>query len=147
LGLVVVACGGATSGAGESGATGPATGATGAGGPCTMAGTYLQHFDLEPGGTNCPSLFDETLTIGPKAVATGTHDLQDGGSDCSWNVDASECLLTSQCTVTLDGFVTTASGSIAFVGDQGSGKENVKIADSAGDVLSDCTYDITMTKK
>jgi hypothetical protein len=111
-----------------------------------MAGTYRQHFDLEPGGTNCPSLFDETLTIGQKAVANGNHDVLDGGSDCSWNVDAARCLLTTSCTVTLNGFVTTASGYVTFYGDQGAGKETVKIADSAGDVLSDCTYDIAMTR-
>jgi hypothetical protein len=113
-----------------------------------MAGTYTQRFALEPGGMACPTLFDQTLTITPKAVTNGAHDAgpPGTGSDCSWTVDASSCMLTTSCTLSANGFTTRASGTIAFVGAEGSGKESVRISDAGGDVLSSCAYDITMTR-
>ncbi len=150
IGVLVVACGGiATQGqSGSSGADATPGPAPGAGGPCTMAGTYSQHFSAEPGGTNCPTIYDQTLTISPKAVSAGLHDppQPDGGTDCSWYVDSQACSLSTKCAVSSNGFTTTASGSVTFVGDEGTGKEAVQLLDSTGDVISSCVYDISMTR-
>jgi hypothetical protein len=150
VGLFVAApaCGGTTSEAGESGASTPfGADGGGGGGPCTVAGTYSQHFSVEPGGTNCPILFDQTITITPKAAASGTHDLLDASSDCSWNVDPTQCMITTSCSVSFDGFTSTASGSVTFDGGAGAGKETVELLAPNGDVISSCVYDITMSRQ
>jgi hypothetical protein len=42
--------------------------------------------------------------------------------------------------------VREGEASFTFGGSSVKGKETIRSADSTGDVLSDCTYDITMTK-
>ena len=136
MGLLLLACGGSASGDDSEGS-------------CSIsAGTYTQHFVTEPGGTSCPSIPDQTLTVASNQTVTGG-----GGSGpaerapgCTSNLDSSTCTSSTSCTNTAGGLTTTISLAVTYNGASSSGKETMKSIDSTGKVLSNCTYDITMTK-
>jgi hypothetical protein len=138
---MLVACGGSTSSNGGDGG--------GTGGPCTIAsGTYTQHFTAEAGGTNCAAIQDQTITINGSQTISGDSGSgpADGGSGCTTNVNSSTCTISTNCTILSGGFSSTISTTFTFNGSSATGKETNTFADSTGKVLSNCTYDITMTK-
>jgi hypothetical protein len=141
IGLFFVACGGATS-------NGSGGGDGGASGSCSVsAGTYTQHFTTEAGGSNCPSIPDQSLTINGNETITGGGGSgpADGGPGCTTNVDSSTCTVTTNCTTTASGFTSQVSTTITFSGGSATGMETISEG-SAGQPRTTCTYDMTMTK-
>jgi hypothetical protein len=141
IGLVLFACGGSTTGNGGGG---------GGNGSCTItAGTYTQHFTAEAGGTGCTSIPDQTITItGNETVSGGGGSgPADGGPGCTSSVDSATCTSTTSCNTTVSGFTDNISSTFTFDGSSATGKETIEMTDSSGQVLSNCTYDITMTKQ
>ena len=132
--LILVACGGSTSSNG---------------GTCSIAGgTYTQHFTAEAGGTNCPDVADQTITINGNETLSGDSGSgpSDGGNGCTTNVNGSTCTVTTACTITSGGFTSNFATSLTFNGSSGTGKETMSSTDATGRTLSSCTYDIAMTK-
>jgi len=142
-GLVLIAgCGGSTTGGGGAGNTGN--------GSCTItAGTYTFHLAAEPGGTNCGTIPDETVTLNGNETDNGgstTSGPSDGGSGCATDVASGTCTFTENCTFSSGGgFSTTDTTTYTLNGDSGSGKE-VIVSQSGSTVESSCTYDLTITK-
>jgi hypothetical protein len=140
LTLLLVACGGSTAGNGGDG---------GPGGSCAIsAGTYTQHFTAEPGGTNCPAIPDQTITINGTDLLSGDGGSlpADGGDGCATSVDSSRCTFSVHCTMSSSGFSSTISTTFTFHGSSATGKESIT-DESGGRVFANCTYDIAMTKQ
>jgi hypothetical protein len=142
LGLLLVACGGGTSSrAGQN--------ETNDGGSCSIsAGNYVEHFTAEAGTTRCPPIPDETLTLGgSETISGGTAGAADGGPGCTVDVDTASCTITTHCTNVDSGLSTELSSTFTFGSSPWSGKETMRMTDSTGRVLSNCTYDVAITKK
>jgi hypothetical protein len=134
LSATLIACGGSSS----NGAPG--------GGNCSLAaGTYTEHATAEAGGTNCPPVPDQMVTISPNEDA-GSVPPADAGSACATVTNYSSCTSTTSCSSTAGGYTTQFSISVSFNGTSGSGKEQIKTTDANGNVLSQCTYDLSATK-
>jgi hypothetical protein len=155
--LSLAACGGETAGGssgnpgngpGSGSGNGPGSGS--AGGSCTLsAGTYTEHLVAEPGGTNCPPIADQTITLGSDETFTGggSSGSVGGGQGCTSNVDPSTCTATTSCTTTANGYTDSFTDTIRLGGSSASGTEKIEMTDSGGNVLSSCVYDITLTKQ
>jgi hypothetical protein len=144
LALVLLACGGSTTSGGAS---------SGAPGSCSIsAGTYTQHLTPEAGGTNCPAIADQTVTLnGNETISgSGSSGAADGGNGCTTQVDSATCTFSTDCNELLMGGLNgdslQISTTLTFNGDSATGKETVRSTDSTGKVVSSCTYDISMTK-
>jgi hypothetical protein len=143
IGFLVVACGGSTTGNGGNGD---------GNGSCTItAGNYTEHFTAEAGGTGCANIPDQTLAISGSETFSGSGDggagPADGGLGCTSNVSSSTCTATTSCTTTVSGYTDKVSSTFTFEGSSASGKETLEMTDATGKVISNCTYDVTMTKQ
>jgi hypothetical protein len=141
LGVALAACGGSTTGGSQQNTSGS----------CTVAsGTYTEHYTAEPGGTNCPTIPDQTTQSAGGTISGvgGSGAAMDGGSGCTSSSDYATCTFSTSCSVTVSGFTT----SIAFTytigsGSVISGKETIIDTEAdSGAPLSSCTYDFTANK-
>jgi hypothetical protein len=145
---LAAACGGKTNVTGDTHNSGD-RGGGGTGGPCSItSGTYTQHFKAEAGGTNCLALPDQTITLNGSETFSGNSGSSpaNGGQGCTTNVNASTCTYTTSCVTAVSGFTTNFFTTLTFKGSSATGKSTISSTDSTGNVLSSCTYDITMTE-
>jgi hypothetical protein len=132
-----------SSGGSSSGSTSSSSSSGGAN-ACEIApGTYTVKSTRTAGDpAKCPEASND---IEIKETDGGKSDV-DAGSACKVTVDEANCSSVIECTYSTSGFTTTTKSTFSTKTLTGSNSSKT-VKDSDGSVLSECSYDVSWTKK
>lgn len=163
---LVVACSDDSTSSSSSGSSsgGSSSGSTSSSSSSSSSGSTSSSSSSSSGGANACELAPGTYTIkttrtagDPAKCPEATNDIEikptdggtsdvDAGSACKVTVDEANCSSVIECTYSTSGFTTTTKNTFSTKTLTGSSSSKT-VKDSDGSVLSECSYDVTWTKK
>jgi hypothetical protein len=124
------------------GCGGQISGADGGGNSCTVpGGTYMEHFAAE--SPQCPTLPDTSYTFNGTTTLTAI-DAGSPSSGCT--VDITGCTVSYVCSQVSNGYTTKTTETLVYSSD-GTATGKVTETVSGNNVSTNCTYDVTVSKK
>jgi hypothetical protein len=143
IGIALAACGGITSPLdGSDGGTSPGLSA------CEISdGTYDEHFVLLTGdGGSCEDIPDQRLVFHGNQILTGDGGGTSGvvGDGCQAELNASACKVSQECVSNVGALGIHFTETLTFHGNAASGEATITVMD--GQLVSNCSYDITLQK-
>lgn len=83
-----------------------------------------------------------TTTFSGFGGASGVN----GGPGCTSSYEAETCTMTMSCEMAAGAYTNQFTFNLTFMGTSATGEATITLTDASGQVVSDCTYDIAMTR-